>query len=221
MSIKTHDFVEIEYTGTLKDEKVVFDTTNADVAKKHDIYNEKMPYEPVIVCVGEQQVLAGIDKQLLHMDVGQERAFDIAPEDAFGKKNSELIQFIPLAKFREHDINPMPGLQVNIDGAVGLVKTIGGGKVMVDFKHPLAGKVLNYRVNVKRKIDSIEEKIQAYARMTLPESKASWDAATDTVKIELPEALSTLPQDIQKQYEEHLKKILPEVKAVTFLNNKV
>lgn len=214
--LKEHDFVEIEYTGTLKEEKVIFDTTNPDIAKKHDIYNEKMTYEPVIVCIGEQQVLAGIDKQLPSMDVGQEKTFDVTPENGFGKKESELIQFIPLSKFKEHNIDPMPGLQVNIDGAVGLVKTIGGGKVMVDFNHPLAGKALNYTVKVKRKVESMDEKVQAYCKMTLPETKTTWDTTTNTVTIELPETLKSMPDEVKKQYEEHLKKILPEVKTIIF-----
>src|SRR3989344_4999262 len=120
MAIKKGDFVEIEFVARLKDEKLVFDTTSADVAKKEGVFSENMTYAPVIVCVGEQMVLKGLDEALEGKNIGSFSA-ELSPEKAFGKKDSKLLQLIPRQKFIEQKINPVVGLQVNIDEVVGMV----------------------------------------------------------------------------------------------------
>ena len=47
------------------------------------------------------------------------------------------------------------------DGKVGKILTLSGGRVIVDFNNPLAGKNVVYSVNVLRKISDISEKIKA------------------------------------------------------------
>src|SRR3990167_3249923 len=87
---------------------------------------------------------------------------DISPEKGFGKKDSKLIQMIPINKFKESKIQPFPGLQINVDGSVGMVKTVGGGRVMIDFNHPLSGKELSYTFTVKGVVQDEKQKVDAY-----------------------------------------------------------
>ena len=63
-AIKKGDFVEVEYTGKTKTDKIVFDTTDEKTAKKSDIHSERMEYGPVVVCIGENQILGGLDEEL-------------------------------------------------------------------------------------------------------------------------------------------------------------
>ena len=60
MAIKKNDFVEIEYTGRLKEENIIFDTTSEKTAKESNMLNENTDYGPVTVCIGHEQVLRGI-----------------------------------------------------------------------------------------------------------------------------------------------------------------
>ena len=99
-TVKKRDFVEIEYTGKIKEGNVIFDTTDEKVAKENNLHGHD--FSPAIICLGEEQVLKGIDKNLEGKDIGKEYEFDIDPEDAFGKKNAKLIQLIPTAKFRKN-----------------------------------------------------------------------------------------------------------------------
>ncbi|EFK97351.1 peptidylprolyl isomerase FKBP-type, partial [sediment metagenome] len=46
-------------------------------------------------------------------------------------------------------IRPMPGLPVNIDGMYGIIRTVAGGRVIVDFNHPLSGKEIVYNSKLK------------------------------------------------------------------------
>ena len=145
--IKLHDFVEVEYTGKLPD-GLVFDTTVAEVAQQHNIHSDKMKYGPATVCVGEKQLLPGLDEQLVDKEVGKEYTVTLPPEHAFGKRDVKKVKIIPMNTFREHKTEPHPGLQIDVDGEVGTVNNISGGRVIVNFNHPLAGKELEFHVEV-------------------------------------------------------------------------
>jgi len=41
------------------------------------------------------------------------------------------------------------------------VVSVSGGRVLVDFNHPLAGKDLVYEFTIKNKIESLEEKVKS------------------------------------------------------------
>ena len=47
-------------------------------------------------------------------------------------------------------LNPIPSLPVNIDNLNGIIRTVSGGRVIVDFNHPLSGRVLSYNVKVNK-----------------------------------------------------------------------
>ena len=136
MVINKHDFLELEYSGKIKDTDDVFDTTVEKVAKDNNIFNSNIKYGPVIICVGEHQVITGLDEELIGKDLGK-YTINIPMEKAFGKKDGKLLKLIPLRKFKKEKIQPMPGLQVQVDESTGIVKTVSGGRVIVDFNHPL------------------------------------------------------------------------------------
>jgi len=92
--VSKKDFIEVEYTGKIKDGNIIFDTTDEKVAKENNL-EANSDYGPVVICIGEQQLLKGLDKNLEGKDIGKEYDIDIDPEDGFGKKNAKLIQLIP------------------------------------------------------------------------------------------------------------------------------
>ena len=211
MAIKKHDFVEIEYTGKLKEDDFVFDTTDEAVAKETDMYSEDTEYGPVVICIGENQVLEGIDKNLVGKEPGEYK-FNLEPEDAFGKKDGKLIQLIPTMKFTKENIRPMPGMQVDVDGARGVVRTVTGGRTLVDFNHPLSGKELAYDVKVTRIVTDKQEQTEAFLKITLrikdKEVKLTDDIAEITTKIDLP-------AEVKERISEKMKEIF-KFKEVKF-----
>src|SRR3989344_755574 len=114
-TIKKGDFVEVEYTGILKENNFVFDTTDVKTAKENNIYNESMQYGTVIVCIGEGPLLRGLDEQLDGKELNKEFTIELSPEKAFGKKDGKLLKIVPASAFTKQKINPVPGLQINID----------------------------------------------------------------------------------------------------------
>jgi len=195
--IKLHDFVEIEYSGKLSD-GTVFDTTSEEVAKEHHLHSPNHKYKPVVICVGERQILPGLDMQLVDKEIGKDYTVTLQPEEAFGKRDIKRVKIIPLNTFREHHVQPQPGLQVDIDGELGLVTKVSGGRVIVNFNHPLAGKEVVYSYKVVRKVTEQKEKVAAFlsAVLRLPAETMKIEvqdhAATVTIPGELPVQVSTI-----------------------------
>ena len=214
MSINKKDFVELEYTGKTKDDNTVFDTTDEKVAKDNELQTENAKYGPVVICVGESQVLPGLDKNLEGKETGKEYSVELKPEDAFGKKDAKLIQLVQTSKFIKQNIQPMPGLQLNIDGMMATIKTVSGGRTLVDFNHPLAGKDIIYTFKINKVLTDDKEKLKSYLKLGL---------ALEDVDVELKEGNADikLKKDIPKEAKDQLNKkiteLIPSIKKANFI----
>ena len=195
--VQHHDFVELDYTGKLTD-GTVFDTTDEKAAKEHHLHSPQWKYKPAVICVGEKQVLPGLDAQLVDKELGKEYTAALTPDKAFGKRDIKLVKVIPMNTFQQHKIQPYPGLRADIDGEMGLVTSVSGGRVIVNFNHPLAGKEVTYTFTVRRKVTEQKEKVAAFlsAVLRLPSEalkvEVKDNAATVTLPGELPAQISTI-----------------------------
>lgn len=212
MTIKKNDFIEIEYTGRTKEDQIIFDTTDEAVAKANHLHSHNQ-FGPATICIGENQILPGIDVSLEGKEVGKEYVIEVGPEDGFGKKDAKLIQMMQAKKFKEQNIDPQPGLQINMDGVIGTVKTVSGGRVMMDFNHPLAGKELEYRLRVNKKVEDDKDKLQGYMKQTLGMHDFSSEIkeGTATVKLKMP-----LPEEVQTELNKKISALIPGIKKVEF-----
>jgi len=157
MDLKKKDFIEIEFTGKIK-EGEIFDSNI-----KEDIEAAKLNKEPkpFIFCLGEAMFIKGAEDFLIGKELGK-YTIELSPEKAFGNRESKLVQMIPMKVFNQHKINPVPGTLFNFDNRMAKILTVSGGRVMVDFNNPLAGKDIVYDINILRKIEDINEKIKAF-----------------------------------------------------------
>ncbi len=156
--IKKNDFIEIEFTG--KSNNQVFDTTNAEEAKKIGLQNPEV-IKPLIISVGNQMILKGIDEELIDKELNKEYSIYLTPEKAFGKRNPSLIKTYSLSHFTKQKINPYPGLVLQLDNVIARVISVSGGRVTIDFNTPLAGKPVDYNFKITKKIINDKEKINA------------------------------------------------------------
>jgi FKBP-type peptidyl-prolyl cis-trans isomerase 2 len=163
VAIKKGDFIELDYTGAVANDKRVFDTTKAAEAKSAGL-NPGAQYKPVIICVGEGHLLPGLDAFLIGKELGRYTC-PLDAEQAFGTKDAKLLKLIPAKKFKDAKLEPYPSLEVNIDSHYGVVRSVSGGRVTVDFNHPLAGRDVVYTLDAKRFVDKPEEKVGALLEM--------------------------------------------------------
>lgn len=210
MTIKKGDFIEIDYIGKIKETGDIFDVTNADIAKKHNIYNPKAHYHSQIICIGEKQVVSGLDDSFVSKEEKKTFTVELPPERAFGKKEAKLLQLVPLVTFHKQQINPYPGLQLNLNGMMGIVRTVSGGRVIVDFNHPLAGRNVVYEVTIKRLVTKDEEKLHGVLH-TLFQRDIPCSIKEGKAHVDLP-----LQDQMQKHIVDHIKRLIPSLKDVTF-----
>lgn len=213
MTIKKGDFIQIDYTGRLASGEA-FDTTNEEVAKKEEIYSKKTKYGAVTVVVGEGHLIPGLDKNLVGKDIGK-YSFDIADVDAFGKKSAKLLRLIPAKFFAKEQIRPYVGLQVNVDNQMGVVRSVSGGRVIVDFNHPLSSKDLKYDVEVKKLLTDNKEKVEEYFKlMGIPHESIAVNEKKAVITM-----LGELPEEFTKNLEADIKRLVG-IESVTFVAKK-
>ncbi len=213
--MKKGDFVELEYTGRIKDLNLVFDTTSEKEAKENNIYDARASYGHVIICIGQGHVIKGLDEQLEGKELGKEYHIELSPEQGFGKKNAKLIQLVATSKFIKQKINPMPGLQVNIDGMMGMIRTVSGGRTLVDFNHPLAGKELVYDFKINKIVKDDEEKLKALLKLqfNLKDINVEIKEGNATISLNIKQEL---PKPVEEKLTEHIKELIPSIKKIEF-----
>lgn len=179
LSVEKGDFILIDYVTTIKETGEVFDTTSEDKAKESGILKENAVYEPMLVVVGEGWVLKELDDSLLGLELNTPAIIEIPPEKGFGPRDPSKIRRVPIRRFRGQDVNLFPGAQIEVEGSMAVVRSVGSGRVQLDFNPPLAGKTLVYDLTVLSKIEETEGKIKALIHRRLP----SIDIGTFTINI--------------------------------------
>jgi len=213
--LQKNDFIEVSYTG--KEGDFIFDTTEEGVAKEAGIHNPKAQYKPITICIGQGQILPGIDEELVGKEVGKEYTFNVPAEKAFGKKDAKLVQLVPTNKFKQAKITPQPGLQVDIDGQRGIIKTVSGGRTLVDFNHPLSGKDVEYNLKIVSKIDDVEKKVSSVvsAMLQMPAAKATVKDGKATVEVPFD-----IVKEVADMFGKKVMEVIPEVKEFELVNPK-
>ena len=164
MPFKDGDFLEIEYTARNVADNALIATTDESIAKKEEAYSKDISYGPVLVVLGANAVVKGLERELKNAEVGKEIKFKLKPEDAFGNRSEDLVRVMPLSEFRAQNINPYPGMRINMDSAIATVKSVGSGRVVVDANHPDAGKEIDYTVKVIKLLEKDEDRISALGK---------------------------------------------------------
>jgi len=211
MKLKKGDFITLSYTGKLKESNQVFDTTDEKAAKDAGVYNEKSKYKPVTVCIGEGDVLKGLDEDLVGKEVSHSYIVEVPPEKGFGKKDTRLMKIVNTNIFIKNQINPFPGLQVNIDNMIGVIKSVSPGRTVVDFNHPLAGKILVYEFTIVGKVNEPIDKVKGMLSYHLAVETPEVVVEHSTVRIS-----NEIPDLFKEQFEDKVKKLIPEIKKVEF-----
>lgn len=99
---------------------------------------------------GDGNLLPGFEAALVGMKAGDDAQIEIECEQAFGAHRPENVQTLPRHRFQGMALEP--GVMVSFgasDGELpGVVRSVEGLDVIVDFNHPLAGKALIFDVSI-------------------------------------------------------------------------
>lgn len=136
-TIKEGSKVKLHYTGTL-DDGTVFDSSK-----------DKIPLEFV---VGGGQVIKGFEQGVVGMKAGEKKTIHITSDNAYGAYNPANIGEYPKDKVPKEmklEIGAKLFLEAPNGGiAIATVKQIKNETILLDLNHPLAGKDLNFDVEI-------------------------------------------------------------------------
>ena len=126
------------------------------------VVGRTQPGEPVTVLIGHGFLIKGLEKALEGHSAGDEFAVTLEPKDTYGEFDSSLIQTIDRKLFGDFEIavgNVFEADSQNGPMAV-VVKKINEDTVVVDGNHPLAGKTLNFLIEIVEVREATEEEIK-------------------------------------------------------------
>jgi FKBP-type peptidyl-prolyl cis-trans isomerase 2 len=136
MKSKKGNKIKVEYEGRFED-GTVFDSS-----KTHG--------KPLEVEVGTGMVIPGFDQALEGMEIDEEKEITIQPEEAYGPYKEEFVRKVPRDKLPEEVKEGMTLVMATPDGQqlpVKLVK-LDEKEASLDMNHPLAGKVLIFKLKL-------------------------------------------------------------------------
>ncbi|WP_338601329.1 peptidylprolyl isomerase [Sulfolobus tengchongensis] len=199
---KNNDFIYIEYTARVKDTGEIVDTTNEEEAKKANIYDETRSYGPRLVILGENRLIKGLEEALYNFNLNEEKTIEIPPEKAYGERDNNKIRIVPLGELRRQGITATPNKVLRLaDGNLAVIRSVSGGRVVLDLNHPLAGRTLVYTVKVVKVLENARDKIFALIERRFSSKYSNsfnveLDDSKKNVRITVPKELYLL-EDLQ------------------------
>lgn len=111
---------------------------------------------PATLQLGAGQLAPGLEARLVNMAEGSHAEFELAPDEAYGARLTELIQIVARETFDrecEPGMDYAPGDVVEFRSPTGgrmagVLKRSDEREVMIDFNHPLAGVPLRFEVKI-------------------------------------------------------------------------
>ena len=131
------DTVYVHYTGTLNDGSVFDSSRDGD---------------PLGFTLGSGQVIPGFEAAVRGLEPGQSTTISIPPDDAYGAYRDDLLIEVQREQMPP-GLDPEVGhqLQLTLDGGQQIpvaVTEVSDASVKLDANHPLAGKTLNFDVEL-------------------------------------------------------------------------
>lgn len=114
----------------------------------------KVNGKPSWLVMGDGSFSSAFENELFEKQAGDNLAFELEAEDAFGKANPDLIQFMDISQF-PNDLELKEGAIIAFDQPSGgqlpgLIRQVQGSSVKVDFNHPLAGEKVVFEIEIKQ-----------------------------------------------------------------------
>jgi FKBP-type peptidyl-prolyl cis-trans isomerase SlyD len=153
----------MESAQTVRNNKVItmqYMLTNSD-----GVVLRAASSKPVTYLHGAGTIPPRLERELEAHKVGDVVTARLLPDDAFGKRDMELVCDVPLSEFPQSETIEVGGQVVgtNEDGkeVTFAVTAIKDGVISLDGNHPLAGQTLIFEVEIQAIRDANAEELAA------------------------------------------------------------
>ena len=128
---KNGDTVKVHFTGRLENGEVF-------VKSEED--------QPVELALGTGELIPGVERAIVGMEVGEKKTITVPPEQAYGPRREEVVAEVKKSDLPEH-VTPAIGKGLRIRRSDGddihvIISEITENTVILDGNHPLAGVTL-------------------------------------------------------------------------------
>lgn len=107
--------------------------------------------DPLTYLHGAGNIIPGLERALSGRSAGEDVSVTIAPEDAYGLRDEDLVQALPRGNFPPGPIDI--GTRFRADSPDGsrvvTVVALDADTVTIDANHPLAGCTLHFAVSIR------------------------------------------------------------------------
>ena len=138
MKVEKGNKIKVEYEGKFEDGNV-FDSSES--------HGHPLEFE-----VGAGMVVPGFDNAVIGMMLDEEKEIRIEPKDAYGEVNPEAFRKVSKEQLpTEAEIKPGMMLGVQLPNGQQMpvkVSEVDDKELTLDLNHPLAGKVLLFKIKV-------------------------------------------------------------------------
>ena len=148
MNIAKDKVVSIDYTLT-NDNGEVLDSSSGR--------------EPLAYLQGHNNLIPGLEKELEGKVKGDKLVAIIAPEQAYGTRNEEMVQEVPRENFEnpeEIKVGAQFQVQMQDHVQIAVVTDVKDDIITVDMNHPLADETLHFDVEVMEVRDASAEELE-------------------------------------------------------------
>ena len=188
--VKEKSMVYLDFTASTKGDDIIFDTTHLEVAKEEGLFRENDRYEPALVVVGWNWLLAAVEEELVGMKIGDSKTIEVPPEKGAGVRDPSKIKKVAKVKLAKQGARGYKGEEIKFGNERGIVTTDLGRTVRIDFNSPFAGKTLVYDVIIREIVSDKTERLKAVLRRRIPGiPEDSYDVSIKkkVVTVELPQ----------------------------------
>lgn len=136
---------------------VAFHYKLAEVSKEGEVgqwLERSSDDQPLWYLHGHANVISGLETAMTGKKVGDKIAITLAPEQAYGERQSNSFQRVPIKHLRltstQKKLSPgmVVGVQTNRGVVSALIVKAGRFNVDIDTNHPFAGRTLHYEVEI-------------------------------------------------------------------------
>lgn len=108
--------------------------------------------KPAKLVIGDGSLTPNFESCLMGLKAGDKKAFTLPADDAFGMPNPDNIHHMERSRFAS-DMSLEEGMIMAFaqpDGSEipGIIRSVAGDSVTVDFNHPLAGQTVIFDVEI-------------------------------------------------------------------------
>ncbi|RMH92935.1 peptidylprolyl isomerase [Lysobacter pythonis] len=118
--------------------------------------------EPLAVLIGHGNIIPGLEKAMEGHEAGDKFSVEVVAGEAYGERREGLSQRVPKKHFQGAKL--APGMQVVLNTNFGpravTIEKVGMTTVDVDLNHPMAGKDLDFEIEIVEVREASKEELE-------------------------------------------------------------